>query len=152
METGAHAQCHAKLMHGSAHTYTRAHVVSLCFSFDNNIMCVRVFTRALRVQLQGQAHMLTNARAPMAHKQVGVPDVHLLATVTTACAKRTGAAACAERMRRELDRAISPESLARQVVAHGSASSLSARTHHHPYKQAHSHTYVRVRTRIHKCK
>ncbi len=98
--------------HESAHTYTRAHVVSLCSSFDNNIMCVLMFTCALRVQQQGRAHMLTNARAPMVmhvHKQVRMADVRFLATVTTACTKRTGAAACAERMRRELDRAISPE-------------------------------------------
>ncbi len=101
-----------KQMHESAHTYTRAHVVSLCSSFDNNIMCVRVFTRALHVQQQGRAHMHTNARAPMVmhvHKQVRVADVRFSATVTTACTKRTGAAACAERMRRELDRAIAPE-------------------------------------------
>ncbi len=40
---------------------------------------------------------------------LGVADVRFLATVTTACAKRTGAAASVERRRREPDRAISPE-------------------------------------------
>ena len=45
-----------------------------------------------------------------------------LATVTTACAKRTGAAASLERRRREPARAISPE-----LLAHASASPLSTR-------------------------
>ncbi len=40
---------------------------------------------------------------------VGVADVRFLATVTIACAKRTGAAASVERMRRETAKAISHE-------------------------------------------
>jgi hypothetical protein len=40
---------------------------------------------------------------------IGVADVRFLVTVTTACAKRTGAAASVERRRREPDRVISPE-------------------------------------------
>ena len=39
---------------------------------------------------------------------VGVVDVQVLGTVTKACTKRTGAAACVDRRQCKLDRAISP--------------------------------------------
>ncbi len=48
----------------------------------------------------------------------------VLDTITTACAKRTGTAASVKRMRRKLDRAISPE-----LLACGSASLFRACTH-----------------------
>ena len=40
---------------------------------------------------------------------LGVQNYLFLPTTTAACAKRTGAAACVERRRREPDRVISPE-------------------------------------------
>ncbi len=40
---------------------------------------------------------------------LGVLKLLVLATVATACAKRTGATASVERRRREPDRAITPE-------------------------------------------